>query len=57
MKAEVPWIKKRVRGVTIILTKCGHVARRIAWAAGTVAVCIVYPLAMSIVEDRVVKRQ
>ena len=57
MKTEVPWIQRRIRGVTAILTRCGSAARKVAWAAGTVAVFIVYPLAMSIVEDRVVKRQ
>lgn len=49
------WIQRRVKGVTTILEKVTKNAKKIAWAAGTVAVTIAYPLALSVVEERVVK--
>jgi len=47
------WLRRRVRGVSAVLAKSASVAKRVAWAVGTVAVIFVFPLAMSIVEERV----
>ena len=54
---QTSWLQKRVRGVSSILGKCAGKARKVAWAAATVCVAIVYPFAMSVVEERVVKSQ
>lgn len=51
------WLQKRVHGVSTLLTKCAHMGSKVAWAVGTVTVAIAYPLAMAIVEERVVAQQ
>lgn len=56
-KTQTSWLQKRVRGVSTLLGKCANAGSKVAWAVGTVVIVIAYPLAMGIVEDRVVEQQ
>ena len=51
------WLKKRANGVKIAFQQTSAAAKRIAWTAGTVILLVVYPLAVSILEDRVIEEE
>ena len=48
------WLQQRVTNVTLILTHFGQKARIYAWNIGTLALTIAYPLALGILDDRVI---
>lgn len=49
------WVQKRVRGVTNILKGISKKVVDNAWTVGTVVTVVVYPLAISIIEERVIQ--
>jgi hypothetical protein len=48
------WLSQRAAGVRAALSKLLSVAEDTAWAAVTIGFFVVYPFALSIVEDRVI---
>jgi hypothetical protein len=50
------WFERRVTGIKAALTKVMSVAADTAWGAAAIGVFVLYPLALSIVEDRVIAR-
>jgi hypothetical protein len=50
------WFASRAIGITAALTKVVNFATSAAWAATAVTVFVAYPIALSLVEDRLIDR-
>lgn len=52
MAPQQSWMQQRITNVTSILRKAGNKAIDFAWNATTVILIAVYPLAVSILDER-----
>ena len=50
------WLKARVAGVAKALTVAKDKAVNCAWIVGTTVLVVAYPLALSILDDRAVRK-
>lgn len=50
------WLQQRINNVSLILTRFGQKARNVAWDVGTAALIVLYPLALGILDDRVISQ-
>lgn len=51
----VAWLNRRVKGVSNVLKFISKKVVDSAWTIGTVTTVVVYPLAMSIIEERIIQ--
>ena len=51
------WINQRIKGVSNVLSKTLTFTKDIAWAVGTTVLIVGYPLALSILDDRYIRKK
>ena len=49
------WLSQRVKNVSYILNEIGDLTKEAAWVVGTFVLVVGYPLALSILDERVVQ--
>lgn len=56
-KQEESWTLRRYKGVTKILSAVQDKIATVGWAAGAATILVVYPLAISILDHRFLKKK